>query len=221
MSYDRQTVNVLVLELATMVVAIAIAFGASFLTTFQIDDVLYFVFATLFVLWFWWGYVMDRLEFPPLSKSFPFWDVLVLLLIAIIPFALRQREISAFAGTLAAMLFAWGLLIRGIIRENLGSLSAEQRQKLRLESRGRFVVGLILSLCASIGYALPLDGLILLFVAGLVAVAWTGLVRRGHDGVTNPIRDRQAVAREAAQASQLSRLPGQVFKATPGNRKCR
>lgn len=37
MSYNRHAVKVLILELATMVVAIAIAFGASFLTTFEFD----------------------------------------------------------------------------------------------------------------------------------------------------------------------------------------
>ncbi len=168
-----------------MVVAIAIAFGASFLTTFDFSDILYFIFATVFVIWFWWGYVMDRLEFPPKSQRFPFWDVLVLVLIAIIPFALRQREISAFSGTLAAMLFAWGLLINGIIRENSDTLPNERKRKLRLESLGRLVVGLILVLCATIGYLLPAGGFVLLFLAGIVAVAWTTLANRAIKGRQN------------------------------------
>ncbi|MCL4518025.1 MAG: hypothetical protein M1587_02380, partial [Thaumarchaeota archaeon] len=125
MSYDRQTVNILVLELATMVVAVAVAFGANFLSNFDLADVLYFIFATSVAIWFWWGYVMDRLEFPPKSQRFPLMDVVVLVLIALIPFALRQRNISALSGTLAAVLFAWALLIRRIIHENSDSISAE------------------------------------------------------------------------------------------------
>lgn len=172
----------LVLELATMVVAIAIAFGASFLTTFDFSDILYFIFATVFVIWFWWEYVMDRLEYPPKSQRFPFWDVLVLVLIALIPFALRQREIAAISGTLAAMLFAWGFLIGGVVRENSETLPGDRRRKLRLESKGRFVVGLILALCAVIGYLLPAGGFILLLAAGIVAVSWTAFARRAMQG---------------------------------------
>lgn len=51
-SYDRQTLNVLVLELATIMVAITISFGATFLVSFSLDDILYFIFATGFVIWF-------------------------------------------------------------------------------------------------------------------------------------------------------------------------
>jgi hypothetical protein len=178
LSYDRQTVNVLILELATMVVAIAIAFGANFLTTFFLSDILYFVFATSLVIWFWWGYVMDRLEFPPKSDRFPVLDVLVLILIALIPFALRQREISAISGTLAAVLFAWALLIRGIVRANADSLSAKRVKALRGESALRMGVGLMLVLDAVVGTIVPAAGVELLYLAGIVAVGWTALSRR-------------------------------------------
>ena len=178
---EENTVNVLVLELATMVVAIAIAFGANFLATFDFSNILYFVFTTSFVIWFWWGYVMDRLEFPPKSLRYPFRDVLVLILISLIPFALRQRDISSFAGTLAALLFVWGFLIDRIVRENTESLPKERRRKLRLESLGRVVVGLIFALCAIVGRLVPGGGLVLLFLAGVVAVAWTTFANRATE----------------------------------------
>ena len=182
MSYDRQTVNILVLELATMVVAVAVAFGANFLATFDLSDVLYFIFATSVAIWFWWGYVMDRLEFPPKSQRFPLMDVVVLVLIALIPFALRQRNISALSGTLAAVLFAWALLIRRIIRENSDTISAEKVHQLNLEVSQRVLVAVLLSIGVISGLYIPVLGLLILYISGAIAIMWTVLTRRRLEG---------------------------------------
>lgn len=178
MSYDRQTVNILVLELATMVVAVAVAFGANFLSNFDLADVLYFIFATSVAIWFWWGYVMDRLEFPPKSQRFPLMDVVVLVLIALIPFALRQRNISALSGTLAAVLFAWALLIRRIIHENSDSISADKIHQLELEVSQRVLVAIMLSIGVLSGLFIPILGLFILYFSGAIAIVWTVLTRR-------------------------------------------
>ncbi len=178
MSYDRQTVNILVLELATMVVAVAVAFGANLLTTFDLSDILYFIFATSVAIWFWWGYVMDRLEFPPKSNRFPLIDVVVLIFIALIPFALRQRHVSVIAGTLAAVVLAWAFLMQRIVRENTGSVSEERIRRLRLEIFERITVGLLLVVSGLVGVANSPFGFFMLYFSGIVAIVWTVLANR-------------------------------------------
>ena len=192
MSYEKQTVNLLILELATMVVAVAIAFGANFLTTFDLSDILFFIFATSVAIWFWWGYVMDRLEFPPRSQGFPFIDVIVLILIALIPFALHQGHIYVVSGTLAAILVAWALLIRSMIRENSDS-PREKILRLRREVIQRFAIAALLVLDTFISFTEPELGfasLFLLYLSGAVAVVSNILIRRKSDagrGVTGGI----------------------------------
>lgn len=172
MSYDKQTVNVLVLELATMVVAVAIAFSATLLTVFSFRTILFFVFATVLVIWFWWGYVMDRLEFPPRSQRFPLMDVLVLVLISLIPFALRQAGISPLSATLAAILIAWALVIRGIIHEYAPSANLDRMRVLELEVDQRLAAAAILIVSALVGVISDTLGVYLLVVSGVVAVGW-------------------------------------------------
>ena len=167
-----------------MIVAVAVAFGANFLSTFDLADVLYFIFATSVAIWFWWGYVMDRLEFPPKSQRFPLMDVVVLVLIALIPFALRQRNISALSGTLAAVLFAWALLIRRIIHEHSTSISADKVHQLKLEVSQRVLVAIMLSVGVLSGLFIPILGLFILYLSGAVAIAWTILTRRSHGSST-------------------------------------
>jgi hypothetical protein len=209
LSYDKQTVNILVLELATMVVAVAIAFSATLLTVFDLRTILFFVFATILVIWFWWGYVMDRLEFPPRSKRFPFMDVLVLVLISLIPFALRQGSIAPLSGTLAAILVAWALVIRGIIRENGDTASPERAHLLELEVDHRLVSAGLLVVSALVGVVSDTLGVYLLVVAGGVAVAWNIAANRG----TQP-RKLAGVAEERA-ASDPRRLVSRMLAGGP------
>ena len=172
MSYDKQTVNILVLELATMVVAVAIAFSATLLTVFDLRSIFSFVFATILVIWFWWGYVMDRLEFPPKGNRFPLMDVLVLVFISLIPFALRQAAVSPLSGTLAAILVAWALVIRRIRREYGGAASPERMHVLELEVDQRLVVAALLVVSALLGAVSDTAGVYTLIAAGGVAVFW-------------------------------------------------
>lgn len=159
-----------------MVVAIALAFSVNYLVSFDLRDVLNFIFAVCVVIWFWWGYVMDRLAYPPRSARFPLADVLVLIFISLIPFSLRQGEIYALSGTLAAALFAWALMINGIVRENRNTLDLLSRRKLQLEVEQRVIVGLLLVADAVIDLERPDIGFILLFVPGVFAVVWSVLV---------------------------------------------
>jgi uncharacterized membrane protein len=187
LSYDRQTVNILILELATMVVAVAISFSATLLTVFDFRGILFFVFAMILVIWFWWGYVMDRLEFPPRSRRFPLMDVLVLVLISLIPFALRQTSISPLSATLAAILVAWALVIRGIRREYGGTAPSERMHTLELEVDQRLASAAVLVVSALAGAVSDTAGVYLLVAAGVVAVAWNvaasrSVRPRGHEG---------------------------------------
>lgn len=172
-AHDRQTQNVLVLELATMVVAIALALAANYLASFDLRTILGFIFATCIVIWFWWGYVMDRLAYPQRTGKFPLEDVFVLIFISLIPFALRQAQVYALSTTLAAVLLAWALMIYGIIREYSEKLGPEAHRKLSLEVEQRVIVGLLLVADAIIDLYHPAIGFILLFVPGVFAIVWS------------------------------------------------
>ncbi|MEM0097895.1 MAG: hypothetical protein QXY52_06880 [Conexivisphaerales archaeon] len=147
MERDRNTVNVLVLELATMVVAIALAFNADTLvsTTLPLGRLIGFIVVNLVVIWFWWSYVMDRLEFPPKTDQFPLLDVLILVLISLIPFVLRLGNIAYISGLLSALMIIWAIMIREIIREN-EQLEQVKKAKLRREMYERVIVGAMLAL---------------------------------------------------------------------------
>jgi len=184
--HDKQTQNVLVLELATMVVAIALALAANYLASFTLGTILNFVFATAIVIWFWWGYVMDRLAYPQRTGKFPLEDVFVLIFISLIPFALRQGEVYALSITLAAVLFAWAFMIYGIKRENRDKLGHDAMRKLSLEIDQRAFVGLLLVVDAVIDLRRPDIGFILLFIPGVFAIVWSLVthfadVSRAHD----------------------------------------
>ncbi len=146
MEKDRNTVNVLVLELATMVVAIALAFNADTLvsTTLPLGKLIGFVVVNIIVIWFWWSYVMDRLEFPPKTDQFPVLDVLILVLISLIPFVLRLG-ISYISGLLSALMIIWAIMIRRIMLENV-QLEQSKLAKLRREMYERIAVGIMLAL---------------------------------------------------------------------------
>ncbi|MEM0123742.1 MAG: hypothetical protein QXI38_04480 [Conexivisphaerales archaeon] len=147
MERDRNTVNVLVLELATMVVAIALAFNADTLvsTTLPLGRLIGFIVVNLVVIWFWWSYVMDRLEFPPKTDQFPLLDVLILVFISLIPFVLRLGNIAYISGLLSALMIIWAIMIREIIREN-EQLEQVKKAKLRREMYERVIVGAMLAL---------------------------------------------------------------------------
>ncbi|MEM0151301.1 MAG: hypothetical protein QXN11_04470, partial [Thermoplasmata archaeon] len=64
---DTYIEGVLIMELATMVVAIALAFLASSLSTYSsqaIQTIVEFVIISTVVVWFWWSYVVERIEYP-------------------------------------------------------------------------------------------------------------------------------------------------------------
>lgn len=169
---DRQTINVLVLELATMVVAIALTFSASFLTVFRLEDVVIFVASSVVVIWFWWDYVMDRLRYPPLSTSFPYLDVLVLISISIIPFAVRENSIAYVSGVISFLLVVWALMMSRIVSERGSVMSTETASEIRDEVVQRASVGLLMIGVALLGiYSTFFATLMLAFlVSSLIAL---------------------------------------------------
>lgn len=181
----------LVLELATMVVAIALAFSVNYLTSFDLRDILDFMLAVGIVVWFWWGYVMDRLAYPPRTGRFPLIDVFVLIFISLIPFSLRQSEVYALSATLATVLFAWAIMIYRIIQENKDRLDQTSRRKLTLEVEQRVIAGLLLVADALIDLKRPDIGFIALFVPGVFAIVWSVIAyfadsAHGHPGQGTP-----------------------------------
>ncbi|MGB9734407.1 MAG: hypothetical protein ACP5G6_04460 [Conexivisphaera sp.] len=90
-----------------MIVAIALAFNAQTLSTSRVEpfELTGFIVVNLIVIWFWWSYIMDRLEFPPATRRFPALDVLVLVLIPLIPYMLREANAIYTSGLLSALMF--------------------------------------------------------------------------------------------------------------------
>ncbi len=154
---DKLTGNLLVLELATMVIAIALAFNAESLVASDLVSIIRFVVITALVVWFWWIYVADRLEFPPKTMAFPLIDVLILILIAIIPVIIRQG-ITAISVFFAVLLLLWGRLIKHMILEYNESISDKRRRDLRREELLRYAFATLLVVNAVVGIISPLAG---------------------------------------------------------------
>jgi uncharacterized membrane protein len=169
MERDRGTVNVLVLELATMIVAIALAFNADTLvsTTLPLGRLVGFIIVNLVVIWFWWSYVMDRLEFPPKTDRFPLLDVLILVLISLIPFVLRLGDISYISGLLAVLMIIWAAMIREIISENV-QIEELKIAKLKSEMYQRIAVGIIFIMSLIISFISVVIGYFLFIAIVLV-----------------------------------------------------
>ena len=178
MSQDKQTVNVLVLELATMVVAISLAFTATFVNTFDIDSIASYIFTNVVVIWFWWGYVVDRLAYPPKTMRFPVLDILILILISLVPFALKLGKSYYLFGVVGVLIIAWALMIRSIIRENEDSLSGDTRRKLGGEVRQRLIIGPLFLVAAGVSSISRLIGVDTFVILVVIVIAWGGLGRR-------------------------------------------
>ena len=145
------------LELATMVIAIALAFNAESLVASDLVSIIRFIVITALVVWFWWIYVVDRLEFPPKTMAFPLIDVLLLILIAIIPVIIRQG-ITAISVFFAVLLLLWGRLIKHMIFEYNESISDKRRRDLRREELLRYAFGTLLAVNAIVGIISPVAG---------------------------------------------------------------
>ncbi len=109
-----QITNILIIELSTMIVAIALAFNAEYLNGLGIIKVVLFVMTNIIVIWFWWQYVVDRLRFPPKDIYFPILDVIVLVMISMIPFVIERETITFALGFFIVFLTAWTVLMRRI-----------------------------------------------------------------------------------------------------------
>ena len=158
MSQDKQTVNVLVLELATMVVAISLAFTATIVTTLDFGTIVPYVLTNVVVIWFWWGYVVDRLAFPPKTLNFPVLDILILILISLIPFAMRLGETYYVTGVVGALVVLWAFLIRFIMREYGAEMPGATRSSLTTEVKQRLTIGPLFLADAALSYFAPQAG---------------------------------------------------------------
>jgi hypothetical protein len=185
---DRQTLNVLMLELATMVVAIALAFSASFLTVFNLNDLLVFIFTTAVVIWFWWDYIRDRLLYPPMTPKFPYLDVLVLILISLIPFAIRQTTATYIASVLAVLMIVWALMISRIMSERKDIIDAPTMNQLRTEVVQRATVGFLLMPAAALSAFQSFFGILMITFILASVIGWNFIQRdrRQRSGSAKP-----------------------------------
>jgi len=149
-SESRLTANMLVLELSTMIVAIALAFNAESLEASRLTwaSLVNFVIVNIVVIWFWWRYVVERLGNPPRRSEFPVIDVIILILISVLPVVLRTGDLTYIAGVLAAIAFSWSGMVWGSLRDL--ALPAEVRGDLRREMTARLAVGSLFAASAAL-----------------------------------------------------------------------
>jgi len=149
-SESRLTANMLVLELSTMIVAIALAFNAESLETSRVTwaSLVNFMIVNIVVIWFWWRYVVERLGNPPRRNEFPALDVIILILISVLPVVLRTGDLIYIAGVLAAIAFSWSGMVWESLRDP--TLPAEVRSDLRREMTARLAVGSLFAASAAL-----------------------------------------------------------------------
>ena len=147
---SRLTANMLILELSTMIVAIALAFNAQSLEASRLTwaSLVNFVVVNIVVIWFWWRYVVERLGNPPRRSEFPVLDVIILILISVLPVVLRTGNLTYIAGVLAAIAFSWSGMVWGSLRDL--ALPAEVRGDLRREMTARLAVGSLFAASAAL-----------------------------------------------------------------------
>jgi len=147
---SRLTANMLILELSTMIVAIALAFNAESLEASRLTwaSLVNFVIVNIVVIWFWWRYVVERLGNPPRRSEFPVLDVIILILISVLPVVLRTGDLTYIAGVLAAIAFSWSGMVWGSLRDL--TLPAEVRGDLRREMTARLAVGSLFAASAAL-----------------------------------------------------------------------
>ncbi len=173
----RLTANMLVLELSTMIVAIALAFNAQSLETsgITVASLADFIVTNVVVVWFWWRYVIERLSYPPRTSEFPVLDIVVLLLISALPVVMRTGRLVYLAGLMAAIAFTWAGMLAGVLRDPRVSL--ETRADLRQEAYARTAIGVLFTASAAIYMVMrPLAHLV--FAVTVVLLAYRVIV--GH-----------------------------------------
>ena len=173
MAQDRQTVNVLVLELATMVVAISLAFTATFVATLDLNTIISYISTNILVIWFWWGYVVDRLAYPPKTMNFPILDIFILILISLVPFTLKFGGTAYISGVVGMIIITWALLIRFILREYGVEIAQDERASLLTEMRQRLTVGPLFVVDGVLSYFAAQLGLLVFDILVLLLILWS------------------------------------------------
>ncbi len=145
MSEEKLTTNVLILELSTMIVAIALAFNAESLNNYMISlgEIINYVIVNVLVIWFWWRYIRDRFKYPIKTDSFPLYDVLLLIIISLIPEVLRSQDTFYLSGTFAVLAFLWFLMLRDILKNYEKTMDQQSLKILKHQIKIRFYMGII------------------------------------------------------------------------------
>jgi len=182
-SESRLTANMLVLELSTMIVAIALAFNAESLEASRLTwaSLVNFVIVNIVVIWFWWRYVVERLGNPPRRNEFPVLDVIILILISVLPVVLRTGDLTYIAGVLAAIAFSWSGMVWGSLRDL--TLPAEVRGDLRREMTARLAVGSLFAASAAlyaVGARIVSQAVFIVTIAVIAYRVLMGYVARLH-----------------------------------------
>ncbi|AFZ69949.1 hypothetical protein Calag_0163 [Caldisphaera lagunensis DSM 15908] len=179
MSEEKLTTNVLILELSTMIVAIALAFNSQSLNyyTISLPAIIDYIIVNVLVIWFWWRYISDRFKYPIKTNNFPLYDVLLLIIISLLPEILRTQDIFYLTGTLAALAFLWALMLRRIIREYANTIDQQSLVSLRHQINIRSSMGLLFLISFAASFISQIIGR-LIFILIIFAIIYSVFIDR-------------------------------------------
>jgi len=183
-----QITNILIIELSTMIVAIALAFNAEYLNGLGIIKVVMFVMTNIIVIWFWWQYVMDRLRFPPKDIYFPILDVIVLVMISMIPFVIERETITFALGFFIVFLTSWTFLMRRIREDYKQQYYGSVYSDYNFEIIQRYsVVGLFIASYYT-GMNSSEFAMLVLMVATIAMITWnlSPLIIKSYTRIRDP-----------------------------------
>lgn len=197
MPKGSQITNILIIELSTMIVAIALAFNAEYLNGLGMIKVIMFIMTNIIVIWFWWQYVMDRLRFPPKDTYFPILDVIVLIMISMIPFVIERETITFALGFFIVFLVAWTFLMRMIREEYRAQYFGSVYSDFNFEAIQRYsVVGLFMAsyYTGMISSELPM---LVLMVCTIAMITWnlSPLIVKSYSKIRDPSKQFMALFR--------------------------
>jgi hypothetical protein len=176
LSEEKLTTNVLILELSTMIVAIALAFNAQSLTIrLTLGVLIDYVVVNIVVIWFWWRYIRDRFNYPIKTNHFPLYDVLLLIIISLVPEILRTSNIFYLSGTMATLAFLWALLLRSISKEYKNNLDIYSFKALKNQINMRSILGLMFLLSFVVSFISIIIGR-LIFLLSLLIIAYSLII---------------------------------------------
>jgi hypothetical protein len=184
MSDEKLTTNMLILELSTMIVAIALALSAETINSFRLSviSIIDYIVVNIIVIWFWWRYITDRLKYPIKNNSFPATDVFLLIIISLLPVFLETGSIFYLSSALSILAFTWAFLLYNILKQYKENLHPVLINDLKSQINTRIFMGIIFLFVFTISFISIIMGRSL-FLFSILIIIYNSLItviRRRH-----------------------------------------